>query len=190
MSDDILTSESGQRMLLSLPAYYDKDVFKALLQTIGIEVDAADAIRDDLINQLFALTATWGLDLWENDLELSSFAGKPYDQRRSRIISKRRGIGKVCVSLLKKIAESYANGTVDVTKAADSLVFIVKFVDNLGVPPNLEDLQEALYNTIPSHMDIQYEYKYLLIKDIHEVMTINTMGTHPLTDFAPFEPVL
>lgn len=176
-------------MLETCPPYYDRLIYNALLNAIGRQMDDIEARETDIINQLFIKTATWGLALWEEDYELSSFAGKPYEQRRSRIISKRRGMGKVSVSLLKRVAESYINGTVDVHKEPNSAIFRVKFIDNLGIPPNLEDLKEALYDTIPSHMDVEYEYKYLLIKDIHEVMTIAGMETHTLTDFAPFEPM-
>lgn len=188
---EILTSERGKEMLSNCPRYYQTSrVFKSYLQTTGAELDTLKAGVSEVLDQFFIPTATWGLDSHEGELELSSYSGKPYDQRQSRAISKLRGVGKVGISLLKKIAEAYTNGTVDIVKEPNSLWFQVTFVDNLGVPPNLGDLIEALENTIPSHMGIQYNYKYLLIKDVHEVMTIAEMETHQLTDFAPFEPVL
>lgn len=165
-------------------------IFQAILGAEGQEFGQLRTDIEDILKQFYVETATWGLDLWEEMLGLKSYAGKPDDQRRSRIISKLRGIGTVTISLIKNVAESYVNGTVEVNEDNTNYRFTIKFIDNLGVPPNLEDLMEAIEEIKPAHMAVQYEYKYLLIKDIHEVMTISEIETHPLTDFAPFEPVL
>ncbi|MBO8169360.1 MAG: YmfQ family protein [Thermoanaerobacteraceae bacterium] len=175
-----------------LPYHYQESrVMKAIAEAQGSEVSSLYATLDEILKQFYVETATdWGLDLWEEMLGLKSYAGKPVEQRSSRIISKLRGIGTVTISLIKNVAESYVNGTVEVNEDNTNYSFTVKFVDNLGVPPNLEDLMEAIEEIKPAHLEVKYEYKYLLISDIHEVMTISEIETHPLTDFAPFEPVL
>jgi len=179
-------------MLAYVPKFIQQtQAYKAIIDAQGPEFDQLRTNIEDILKQFYVETATeWGLELWEQMLNLKSYAGKPLDQRRSRIISKLRGMGTVTISLIKNVAESYVNGTVEITEDNVNYSFIVKFVDDLGVPPNLQDLQQAIEEIKPAHLAVQYEYKYLLIKDIHEIMTISEIETHPLTDFAPFEPVL
>lgn len=191
MSDFTITSTKGQEMLGFLPKCYEASkIMKSILQTEGLEFDDIWSALNDILKQFYVETATWGLDIWEKELGLSSYAGKPDDQRRSRIISKLRGMGTVNVALIQNVAESYVYGTVSVTDHPETYSFTIKFIDSLGVPPNLQDLKNAIDEIKPAHLAITYEYKYLLISDIHNVMTISTMQTHKLTDFAPFEPVL
>jgi uncharacterized protein YmfQ (DUF2313 family) len=190
MSDNILTSERGLAMLGYCPQYYESSrLFQSYLQTSGTEMDDFRTAMDEVLDQFFVNTATWGLDKWESELGLTSFAGKPEDQRRSRIVSKLRGMGTVTVALMQSVAKSYTNGEIQVTEHPETYSFTVKFVDQLGVPPNLNDLKQAIEEIKPAHLAVVYEYKYLLINQIHRVMTISEMESHPLTDFAPFVPV-
>lgn len=175
-----------------IPAYLvEAQSYKVILEAEGSELDNIETNLADVLQQLYVETATEeGLTRWEEFVGLSSYAGKPLDQRRSRIISKLRGMGTVTVQLIQNVAESYVYGHVAVTEHPETYSFTIKFVDDLGVPPNLQDLKDAIEEIKPTHLAIVYEYKYLLIKDIHEIMTISEMENHPLTDFAPFEPVL
>lgn len=184
----------GQEMLNMLPAYYAAENTRAVLDTKGKEFDTLKALLLFIIAQLFVPTASgassWGLDRWEAELDLPTVAGKPDDERRSRILSKLRGMGTVTVNLIKVIAEAYDNGQIDIIDHPEDYYFIVKFISALGVPPNLDDVMDALEEAKPAHLDIVYEYRYLLIREIDGVMTINQIQTHNLTDFAPFVPVI
>lgn len=115
MSD--VTSPKGQTLLGYLPSYYEEiNEFLILAQTEGVEFDDILAAREEAFVQHFVDTATWGLARWEKELGITPFAGQPYDQRRSVIRSKTRGTGTVTISLIKSIAEAYANGDVTVTE--------------------------------------------------------------------------
>lgn len=135
-------------------------VFVSLIDAEGDEFDQYRTSVEDLLKQFYVETATWGLDLWEQMLGLSSYAGKPDDQRRSRIISKLRGMGTVTVSLIKNVAESYVYGTVEVTENHAAYSFTVKFVDPRGIPPNLDDLQTAIEEIKPAHLAVEYQFSY------------------------------
>lgn len=189
---DLLTSPAGKVMLGYCPDYYAASrIFQAYLQSAGLELDSYNAGIDLLLQAMFVNTAPdWALDLWEQELGLVSFASKPMDQRRSRIISKIRGMGTVTVALVKSVAESYINGEVEVTNHPETYSFTIKFVGVLGAPPNIQDLFDAVAEIKPAHLTVEYEYKYLLIKDIHEVLTLKQVESHVLTDYAPFTPVL
>lgn len=161
MSSIPLTSDSGRAMLSYLPRYYETSrVMGSILQAQGTEMDKLHQSLDETLDQFFINTATWGLDAWERELGLSSYAGKPDDQRRSRIISKLRGIGTTTLSLIRNVAESYVYSTVEVTVSTAQYGFTVKFVDARGVPQNLEDLKSAIEEVKPAHLMVIYQFTY------------------------------
>lgn len=136
-------------------------VFVSLLDAVGTEFNQYRANIEDVLKQFYVETATeTGLALWEQMLGLSSYAGKSLDQRRSRIISKLRGMGTVTVSLIKNVAESYVYGTVEVTENPAAYSFTVKFVDSRGIPPNLDDVKAAIEEIKPAHLAVAYQFSY------------------------------
>lgn len=149
-------------MLGYCPGYYETSrIFKSYLQAVGLELDSMKQGISETLNQFFVSTSTWSLDIWENELGLSSFAGKPEDQRRSRIISKILGYGTVNIYLVKSVAESYVYGTVAVTEYPEQYSFSIKFVDIHGIPPNLDDLQSAIEEIKPAHLAVIYGFSYM-----------------------------
>jgi uncharacterized protein YmfQ (DUF2313 family) len=161
MSGIPLTSNHGRAMLAYLPRYYETSrVMGSILQAQGTEIDKLGQALDETLAQFFVNTATWGLDTWEKELGLAGYAGKPDDQRRSRIISKLRGMGTTTVSLIKNVAESYVYSTVEVTSNTAQYGFAVKFIDTRGVPPNLDDLKAAIEEIKPAHLMVIYEFIY------------------------------
>lgn len=155
-------------MLGYCPRYYEASrVFRAYLQAVGAELDLLAQGVGEVLAQLFAATATsWGLDIWEQELGLTSYAGKPDEHRRSRVISKLRGYGTVTVSLIKTVAESYVYGTVEVEEQPESYTFVVRFIDPRGIPPNLADLQAAIEDLKPAHLAVQYQFTYTVWGDL------------------------
>lgn len=159
-------------MLENCPRYYETSrVFKSYLQVVGEELDSFKQGINEILDQFFVQTATWSLDRWEEELGLESYAGKPDDQRRSRIISKIRGYGTVTIALIKNVAESYVYGTVEVTEQPELYSFTVKFIDPRGIPPNLDDLKTAIEEIKPAHLAVQYEFTYSTWDEL------NTWGT-------------
>ena len=60
------------------------------------------------------------------------------------------------------MAEAYDQGTVDVTEQPALYQVTVTFVDTTGVPPNIDDLAAAVEAIIPAHLQVQYQFRYLL----------------------------
>lgn len=140
----------------------ESSFYSTILESEGQEMDGLRSSMEEVLQQFYVETSTdWGLDLWEQMLGLSSYTGKPLDQRRSRIISKIRGMGSVTVKLLKNVAESYVYGVVEVTEHPDTYSFTIKFTDIYGIPPNLEDLKATIEELRPAHLQVDYEFTYL-----------------------------
>lgn len=155
---------NAERIMQYLPPYYQESrVMKAIAEAQGSEVVSLWTTLDEILKQFYVETATeWGLDLWEQMLGLTSYAGKPLDQRRSRIISKLRGMGGVTVSLIKNVAESYTYGTVEVTENPTEYSFTITFVEKHGIPPNFDDLKAAIEEIKPAHLAVNYVLRYLI----------------------------
>ncbi len=152
----------------SHPMYETSRVFRALMQAEGAEFDLVRQAIDDVLNQFYVRTATWGLDRWETELGLPPDPSLTDDERRDRIISHLRGFGTCTIAVTKSVAESYDKGEIDVSEDFAGYTVTIQFVDTLGVPTNIDDLKKALRAVIPAHLEIMYEYRYLtydMLKD-------------------------
>ncbi|AND39627.1 YmfQ family protein [Cytobacillus oceanisediminis] len=146
--------------------YEDYRESRAIIQSEAAEFESLNAQITDVLAQFFIDTATWGLANWEQLVDVPTDPTKPLNQRRSVIKSKLRGIGTVSVSLIKNVAESYANGEVDVVEESANFTIRIKFVSTLGVPENLADIQKAITDIIPAHLAINFEFTYVLYSQL------------------------
>lgn len=189
-SKPLLTSPRGREMFSYLPSYYENSrVMQADMNAKGVELDRLFEALDETLEQFFVRTATWGLDRWESELGIETDPSKPLDQRRAVVESKLRGSGKFSGRLVKSVAEAYYGGKVDVTFQPSKWSFTVRFVDSAGIPPNLNDLIAVIGELKPAHLALKFEFSYLLIRDIHEVLTLNQMEQISLNKFAGGDPV-
>ena len=98
-----------------LPQFLQEDEhFKATLAACSTEHEKYRLLLDEITNQFYVETATWGLGDWERILDLKPDAGDSYEQRRNRILLKLQGRQ---VSTLDFMARLCARYTVD--KAAE-----------------------------------------------------------------------
>jgi uncharacterized protein YmfQ (DUF2313 family) len=170
-----------------IPPYYRSSVIAGnILDREGTELASLNADIADVLAQYFVDTATWGLANWERVCGIPTDEAKPVSQRRSVIKSKLRGVGTVTVALIKNVAEAYVNGEVDVTENNATYTINVRYISTIGRPDNLADIENALREIIPAHLAITYQFRYLAINEIHNVMTVSSVQTTALNKFAPF----
>ena len=129
-------------------------------------VDEYDRSHEDRMAQLWPQMATWGLSSWEAALGLDTDVSRAVEFRRSRVISKLRGTGTTTVTMLKNVAESYANGQVEIHEKPAGYAFDVEFVGTIGVPPNMEDLTAAIEEIKPAHLAFAYIIRYRTHKQL------------------------
>ena len=134
--------------------------FNDLQAALEPEVLALWERRDSLLDQLNVATATWGLKYWEQTLGIPVEESKQVEFRRTRIQSRLRGAGVTTVALIKNVAESFTNGEVDVKEYPSLFKLELKFVSQLGVPPNINDLTAALRDILPAHLAWDYVYVF------------------------------
>ncbi len=174
-----------EQMMYDLPTYYNgSPEVNNIMHAEGTEIEQLIADINDLFNQAFIDTATWGLIIHEREMAIKTDLTKPYDQRRSVLKARKRGLGVVQEKMLKDVAESFYGGQVEVIFQPERLGFTIKFISSIGVPKNLDDVKKAIEEIRPAHLRVFWEFLYLLIRDIHEVKTLAQMETITLDQFA------
>lgn len=159
-----------------LPSYYhDVREMKVIAGAEGAELDKLAQELEDQVDQYYPETATWALSRFEQDLNIPVNLSKPIEQRRSVIISKMRGSGKVSASMLKNVAQAYERGSIEVSVQPAEYRVTIHFRDTLGIPPNLRDLKSAIEEIKPAHMAVDYALRYLTIAEV-EGMTFEEIS--------------
>lgn len=144
-----------------LPPYLTQTkTFTSILNTEQIEINGVENTIQDIINQCFVDTATWGLSNWESFLGIVTDQSKDINYRRTVIKSKLRGQGTVTVNMIQNVANSFNNGQVTVLEHPSAYSFEIQFTETIGVPPNLSDLQNAINTIKPAHLEVTYTYLY------------------------------
>jgi hypothetical protein len=150
-----------------LPRYYgDIPIATNVIDREAAEIAQLNADIYDVLAQFFIESATWGMARWERIFGVTVDEAKPIDQRRAVIKSKLRGVGTVTPALIKSVAESYANGEVNVTEHNATYTVTITFVSMLGIPPNIADLETAIRDTLPAHLTVEYVFRYLTWNEI------------------------
>ena len=155
------------RLIEYLPGFYhNSPEVQGIQQALELEVDRLRRETEEFARQLLLPDATWGLEYWERALGIPVDVSKPLEFRRSRAASKLRGQGTATVALLQNVAMSFANGQVDILEYPAEFRFEVKFTGVIGIPPNLEDLSDAIQEIKPAHLTYSYIILYRLHKNL------------------------
>lgn len=142
-----------------IPGYFKAtEKFKALLDCCSHEFDSVERLKDDIIDQLYVDTATWGLQYWEKEYDLAYNSELNYEERRSRIKAKIRGLGKVDKALLLTVISAYENGAVSITFDGN---INITFIGTKGIPSALNELKKQLDEIVPAGLKIVYLFTYL-----------------------------
>lgn len=145
-----------------LPVYYqDSLVVQAIMNAENIEMDALYTEINDVLQQCFIETATWGLDDWEKAFGFTPDPTRPYAERRSRLKARLRGNGSITLDAVNDVATSFINGEVNVIEDFTHYKLTIKFVGRRGIPLHLEELKKSLREMIPAHLQIGFEFTFL-----------------------------
>lgn len=169
-------------MLRSLPVAYRTDKWVCdLLAAIQSLDDTQREQMLDITQQLFPGSMTWALAIEERDAGLASTG--TLEERRTALIARWRGSGKCDVDLIQRVCDSWKNGEISVGFAEG--VIVLTFVGAYGVPEagSLAALQDAIEHTIPCHLETEYLYRYLLVREVG-AMTVAELQGHTMHDFA------
>lgn len=149
-----------RRLFEYLEIYRNSKEVEAVQKGYQAVLDRLFSSVFDAQKQVFVLSATWALELWEKYLGLNVDASLSEVVRRERIISKLRGAGTTTKVMIERMAESYANGEVEVTEQNELYQFTIKFISTRGQPAGLTQLKTAIEEIKPAHLGVAYLFVY------------------------------
>ena len=170
-------------MLHNLPRQYREDpTVKVLANAIQSVLESQEAEAVTVPSQISLDAVTWNLETEERLVNITPPAGSTLDSRRTALKAKWRSGGKLTIEQVQAVCDAWKNGEVVVSFPDGSIR--LQFVGEFGVPSDLNALMTAVRLVIPAHLAVEYILKYLLIRDVHEVMTTGTLETQQLSNFA------
>lgn len=170
-------------MLNNLPQQYRTDPWIiALCNAMQGVLETQEATASSVTAQESLLAVTWNLDVEERLAGITPPAGATLESRRAVLMAKWRSGGKLTMEQVQAVCDAWKDGEV-VVSFPDGRIR-VEFVGSFGVPEDMGSLRAALRLVIPAHLPVDYILRYLLIRDIHDQMTISDLETQPLSNFA------
>ena len=150
-----------QTLLSYMPGYYKtSQVIDNLNNADAVELNRLDEKLDSALNQYFVDSADFTLERWEKELGIEVNNNYSPEFRRTRILSKIRGQGTITINLIKTVSQSFSNGEVNITENNAQYSFTVKFIGTKGIPPNIDDLKNAIEDIKPAHLQAIFEFTY------------------------------
>lgn len=134
------------------------------------------------LNFFFSSLTADGAEYFENLLNITPSQSQTIEDRRSTIRAKWLSKNHSSIGLIQLVCNAWKNGEVIADFVSGKLQ--IKFIGEYGVPSDLNTLISAIGEIKPAHIPYVLLYKYLLIKDIHEVKTIAQMELIKINNFA------
>jgi len=123
-----------------------------------------------------------GILYWEQLLKITPATSQSFADRRSAIQAKWYSNIHNDILLLQLVCDSWKNGET-IASFVNGKIRIT-FVGEIGIPADLEGFKERLEEVKPCHLPYEMIFKYLLIRDIHEVKTLTQMEQLTISQFA------
>ena len=142
------------------PIYSGVKEMEELQDILGYQSGEALYYSNDILNQCFISTATWGLNRWEKVFGLTTDKSKSYDRRREILLAKLRGTGTVTKEMIKNVAIAFSGGEVVIQEYTDEYRFVIQFIGVKGIPLNMAGLINAVDEIKPAHLSYSFKYTY------------------------------
>lgn len=158
-------SIAASRMMNYLPEYWHvSPEMQAILEGDGLEIDRFLNAITSIYADSFILTASESrIKEWEQDLKIVP-AGT-LEQRRSYVLSKLRGTGKLNEAKIKNIVSAFTGGDSIVT-FADSTINVQVLPPNNGEVYLFPDIERSISPRKPAHIGLVVERFYSTWGDI------------------------
>lgn len=176
-------------MLRLLHKFYKKDSFiSAFLDCVQAKISDIQTILNRVANlSHFNRLDAEGCKWWANHLRINIPTSMSLSEKQAYIRAKWRSGGHNSIQLIKSICSSWENGQVDAVLDVDEnnkAVIKLIFSGAYGIPSDVPTLLKMIDEVKPAHIPYETNYKFLLIRDIHEVKTISEMQEITIDKFA------
>lgn len=151
---------------------------------------AGGGVLDELAERILAVYNSDNFDrlnlaqvrYYERILGLRSDETKSLTDRRSAIQAAWNISKKPSLTSVQAICDAWNQGGIIASYEPGTLT--LNFIGGVGVPANIEDLIRALEQNVPPQIVINYNYRFLLIREVHDVMTLEQIESTTLNNFA------
>jgi len=162
-----ISTAAGKDMQSMEPWFIRRSpILTRLLDVYGDEIQALLGWQQEIINQMFVRTSTWGLAYWELELGIPYGGGQPDSDRADRIIAAMRSYRQGTPFVIRLVANSFNLGGVTPIEDFPGRRLIIRFNDIRGVPRNVADLQVAMYRLVRASAILEYQFSYLLWQEV------------------------
>lgn len=139
-------------ILKYLPAFPANDKnFKAVADSCSTEHEFIRQELQDIFQQFFVTTATWGLVYWERILDIVPNQNDTYVQRRKRILLRLQSNQTSTIEYMTMIAKRYFNTAATVKIEEDNANYAFRLIAD-AVSYDMEGLIEAIDTYKPAHL--------------------------------------
>ena len=165
-----------------VPAYYlAHEQSRAIIETLADASLAAKAAMEDVIDQFFLDTATWGLALWEWQVGLQTDQSLSQDARRAAIRQQLVASGNTTAEMVRGLAETITGYEARVN-VNDDYSFSLSFwgEKNELARIEVEELKAVVEQIKPAHL--RFIITAITWADLESVgMTWGYFDEHPTT---------
>lgn len=138
-----------------LPPFLQSDKrFQSLLQACSTEHEKYRLFLDELSNQFYVETATWGLSDWERILALKPAPSDSYEQRRNRILLYLQSRQTSTVDFLSRLSSRYVyGGSAKIVERNEQNAFYVRIDGDIkGLRVDRYGMHEGIDLYKPAHL--------------------------------------
>ncbi|MGO0884873.1 putative phage tail protein [Clostridioides difficile] len=168
-----------------LPSFANNEIDIQIQESLENELLTLLDEKDDLLDQFFIDTATWGLDDWENLLGIKINYKLDFDARRSNIKAKMRGRGITTIKVIKTISEAYTKTNVDVEVFSNLFSFTLSFITNNCSYNTILELDKKIEEIKPAHLEHRFE---MILFNQNSMFAGSTMNTGETVTIYPYTP--
>lgn len=148
--------------------YTDLEDVQTMIDAEASEVVRIQAKLSEVLDQFYVNSATYGLDRWEKEVGITAIPQRSTDSRRHYINAKLRGTGIVTAELMKNVVDAFYFA--EITDNPSQYVVNVKLLGKRGNPKNLEDIDVAVTDIIPAHLQPEYEFTFATWGEMNDVL--------------------
>ncbi len=149
------------------------------------QLDDAEEAINDLEKQTVIRTATEEGVTYREQLYGISPINMTIEERRTNVLAKTRG-GQGCTPELIKLSALAYGHNVEVIENYDEYEFVIRFIDETGIPSNMDDVRAVMNQLKPAHLQVLFRFKYLVISEM-EKTSIAELETMTLNDFENYQ---
>lgn len=137
--------------------FRNDDISKHIAKISQTALENIEIKITDIKSNIFLDTSTWGMNIFEKDLNIEYVEDKTTDERKAIISAKWRGAGKLTLELIQDTVKAY---TTNVVSVRFNGTIIIDFSDKIGVPNDVDSLMKSVEDIKPAHLGVDYIFRY------------------------------